>query len=344
MDDLTTIAGIGINTKEIVKTNNRSMYDVILNRWNDGHPYDYVVTTQGDGTVIKDAAVFNSKNIRQGSINANHGDIVDMGVNAVLGTFGLGKTMPLSVTQNPEMVFYLGSPARMVVNCQGNEYNSDEMGFVVLDRVYDTCRVTVIGTGDGAYHLIAGRTDELDSFKYFEDLITKDETKEINFEFTRPMLGMVGSVDYLKSLVLTDIEKLLTTYGKNQTLSIAKQNLLSDDYEKSLLGIFRFRRESENWIDTNQLVRSLVLLLGTEGLDFNDKIEQMDLQSEVFGTVNTIENLKGSSGKTPTLNGSRSYAEYEEMMVQANKYASEDNDAMAYANYLAARMYLYEVW
>lgn len=169
--NLSTLDGLGVQTKEWINVGERNVIDKVLGLWSEGRPIDYAFA-DGDGTVLKKSALISGSETVD--FNSNHGALVDISTNWIMNKLGLGITTSVTTNYSEKgLTFYLGSPATMQVKC-GEVVKSDNEGWVIMeDKNIDDCTVTLTSIGEGGiYHLVVGRDDK---WKYFEGEIKKDE-------------------------------------------------------------------------------------------------------------------------------------------------------------------------
>lgn len=169
--NLSTLDGLGVQTKEWINVGERNVIDKVLGLWSEGRPIDYAFA-DGDGTVLKKSALISGSETVD--FNSNHGALVDISTNWIMNKLELGITTSVTTNYSEKgLTFYLGSPATMQVKC-GEVVKSDNEGWVIMeDKNIDDCTVTLTSIGEGGiYHLVVGRDDK---WKYFEGEIKKDE-------------------------------------------------------------------------------------------------------------------------------------------------------------------------
>ena len=169
--NLSTLDGLGVQTKEWINVGERNVIDKVLGLWSEGRPIDYAFA-DGDGTVLKKSALISGSETVD--FNSNHGALVDISTNWIMNKLELGITTSVTTNYSEKgLTFYLGSPATMQVKC-GKVVKSDNEGWVIMeDKNIGDCTVTLTSIGEGGiYHLVVGRDDK---WKYFEGEIKKDE-------------------------------------------------------------------------------------------------------------------------------------------------------------------------
>ena len=249
---LQTITGIGFKTKEWINLTNRTVFDNVLGRWEQGRPASYV-KTDGDATVLKKSASF----VGDGNINvvANHGNVPDKSVNLVLTELGLGKTIATVVNSNFNgAVFYMGSPALMKVNCGSGDITETD-GFVwMANKNIVDCMVKLTGTANGVYHLVMGNSADDESWKYTEGNISVGDTKNIS----------VNVVDFWYEQMLRETNSLLVTYPTNTNLNNMKMAINTKNRINLINSYILFRKQKLETIITWRMVNYLERIINIE--------------------------------------------------------------------------------
>ena len=154
------------------------------------------VMADGDGTVLPKSSEFGAGRIIK--VNSSHMNLVVNSVNLILQELGY-RTIPGLAYSNDnldkKLIFFIGSPAYLDVKCDNEQSKiSDVDGFVVIDdKNYKDCIVSVIGTGNGAYHLLNGQISKEDSWVY-----KNAETKQSKVDKYRVIVqsgAVLGVVD-----------------------------------------------------------------------------------------------------------------------------------------------------
>lgn len=207
--NLSTLDGLGVQTKEWINVGERNVIDKVLGLWSEGRPIDYAFA-DGDGTVLKKSALISGSETVD--FNSNHGALVDISTNWIMNKLELGITTSVTTNYSEKgLTFYLGSPATMQVKC-GEVVKSDNEGWVIMeDKNIGDCTVTLTSIGEGGiYHLVVGRDDK---WKYFEGEIKKDEKLYL----------LVSQIDDSWQILRRDFKNL----GASKALKAAeKKNIL----------------------------------------------------------------------------------------------------------------------
>lgn len=261
LDILRAVVAMGVSTKEWINLGDRTVFDKVLGVWPDGKPTSFEYG-EGDGTVLKKSAKFDGDVYDE--INASHGDMVDKGISEVFTELGLGTVADGTETYDlaDTLVFYLGSPVEMRVKCDDQDSVPDEEGFVVIkDQNYDNCQVSLVGTGSGVYHLVMGKTDEENSWKYFEGEIDNGQIKLININ---PSDGSIvldtNSEELVYELIKRDLSLLRGMFADNllaDSLEMANRRNVDGLVDK----FFAFRLKKRETKISERIVNNLEILL-----------------------------------------------------------------------------------
>jgi len=257
-DKFTAVLGKGEQTKEWINLGERSIFDKILGLWEQGKPVSFLYG-EGDGTVLKKSAKF------EGDIYvekvSEHRTILDRSVNFVLSELGLGKTMvEIAVQNDPMAVFYLGSPAKMTVNCNSGVGVTDVEGWVTMaNKNIVDCQVGLLGTGGGTYHLVMGNSSDDSSWQYSEGEIGVGETKNIS----------VADKDFWYGQVLRDTNLLLGQFSGNKNLLKMKAAAEGKNFNQLLDVYLAFRKEKRETKITLLVINYLEKILGIEKAGVN---------------------------------------------------------------------------
>jgi len=163
-----------------------------------GSGYEY--TTNGDGTVLQISASLNNYSENLAKIyNTNHMQLIKNSTETVSSIMDGDFYVPTSgieyIAQKPQLVFFLGSPAYLSVQCDnGPVWTSNSQGFIIEDdNGYNVCNVEVIGTGRGYYELVMGRSDTDSDWKYYKGSIRENQKRVYKF-----YPGVIGQTKILQ--------------------------------------------------------------------------------------------------------------------------------------------------
>lgn len=241
---LTSVIGEGVPTHEFVNLGNQSWLNRILGAWPDGEPLDYVYGA-GDGTVLKKSANYGEDNME---IQSKHGEIVNNSLAEVLSSIGLngGYFTGDSEDLTGRMVFFVGSPVQMKVDCGlGDVQTADSMGFVVVDPQDHECRVNIDAIGDGGtYHLVLGKIGNEDSWQYAENEVSAGGGDVLVVDGKTGELVPVKNDGYWYELINREIKLLSEKYPKNFYLKAMKESAVRKNIMSLIANVFDFRRTS----------------------------------------------------------------------------------------------------
>ena len=264
-NNLLAIVGKNNETKEWLRLGERGLFEKRLGYWPDGKVLSSS-NGDGDGTVpLKSAKFIDDPYIE---LDSNHGEIPDKAINTVIGELGLSNigTSKVNIYDlDNKLVFYLGSPAFLNINCGGSEYVSDEMGFAFIDNqnLLD-CRVNVVGTDNGEYHLVAGKVGD-DNWSYFEDNIQIGQTDTYIWDGSNnEMKNSVDNKNRLWSLVGEDNNKLKEGFGNLSKLVELTNNINNKNINNCINNVFSFRKDKKEDVISFRMIDSLMKLLAIE--------------------------------------------------------------------------------
>ncbi|MBU1117959.1 hypothetical protein KKD37_03275 [Patescibacteria group bacterium] len=305
---LLTVDGIGNDTKEWINLGSRSMFDTVLGIWKDGRPKSYMYDL-GDGTVLKESALISGAETAE--FISTHRNLVDESTNLIVSKLGLGTTVVVQDKNvSSVVVFFLGSPADMIVNCEGIN-KSDDNGWVFFENVgMENCQVSLVGKdGGGVYHLVFG---DGESWNYVEDVIEDGET--IN------LLAVENQVNW--RILINDFSSLGATEAK---LSAIDHNIYRTIDEYIL-----FRQKNHNFDFGDEIIEKLRILLEMEDPLKDDKSDFYNLALRSRSVVDTTERLLAKKSISPGYFAAITYEQANNLMRHGRDYA---------ANYLAYRLF-----
>lgn len=307
-DKILTIDGVGVTTREWINLGERSLFDKVLGIWEEGRPLSYL-NGAGDGTVLKKSALILDADKQE--FTSNHGEIVDKSVNLILNRLSLGVT----VTQNlsypgKQSIFYLGSPAKMYVNCGGSVIQDVEGWIVIPDKDLDACQLSLTGKdGGGLYHLVRG---DKDSWQYFEGEINDQEVLNLSNEGVENQWAMLRRA-------------VIEVGATNMINPIDQRNILVsiDEYIK-------YRKLNKVFKNSEDILNNLRIILDT-GIFSNTEIKAMFTKAKASQSlVETNLRLLARFRKIPTYSASINNEQANILMKEGRNYA---------ANYLANKLY-----
>ncbi len=194
-----TMDGVGEKTPWKIKLKEITLVDKVLGLWEEGS-FSGTVNDDGDNTVVESSSKIDG--VAYQLLSSRHREIVDLTVPQVLeklGLSGVNVTASVSSDMSNYLVFFIGSPANIAVDCGFGNMLSDLDGFVKIPRS-DKCKVSVIGTGKGIYYLYAVDGKDTGTWHYFEDIliIIKQrvlcmtfQTRDLLWLKTKRMLGLL---------------------------------------------------------------------------------------------------------------------------------------------------------
>jgi len=348
-NNLEAVGGNGFESKEYLNLGERAVYDKILGYWPDGGITGFTNTKESDGTVLKKSAVFTGDN--SSFVNSKHSDLPSNYVGGVFNILGLGITKnPVNnLSESDKVIFFIGSPAYLSVVCDdGVIRTSDEMGFVVVDKNnLKSCKVFVVGTGSGIYHLVLGNSINENSWLYFEDSINNSETKIVEYDVVNGSLLLSDiNKDYLYKQLISDATILQGFYPSNSDLA----KLISDTRNKKINDVtddfFKFRKKNHDYVKTAVVLDEIGLILKIENKNITitdtNKVNSKFVSDKSL--VDRLARLNKTINKIPSEFGANSYKMMDEMAadLKINLYMGKLNNS--YVDAILGSKLANEVW
>ncbi|MFA6250362.1 MAG: hypothetical protein WC686_02525 [Candidatus Shapirobacteria bacterium] len=255
-------------TDEWLRLTRRTVWDKMLGIWQDGR-----VTGssqgEGDGTVLKKSAAFSDDSYYQ--IGGNHADMANNLADYLGDQLGLGVTglfQEASTNWDHKLVFYLGSPATMTVQCDQGQEEAPEDGFVVIDHVgQQKCLVLIKAETDGIYHLVTGNSGRDDSWNYFEENLAVGQSRSLIISATTGEVEKSPGSEDLMFLQITNLlKKLKADYSKNRSIMEAVRAAERKDIDRTLAHYFKFSFQTGDFRGVDLVVRfSEMIIKGQAG-------------------------------------------------------------------------------
>lgn len=259
--NLETINGNEYKTKEWIGLKKNNIFDKILGIWPDGRIDNYLYSYDGDGTVLTKSSNFKLENYFE--IDSNHGDIIDKSIEKVLSDLNLNEDIIINnndSTLDNYLVFFIGSPAILSVSCDGKEPILENDGFVMIkNESYKSCEIKMIATDSGLVHLVLGNTNN-NNWSYFENEVVKDEEDKIIIDPNNgELINNLKNIEFIKQIILDDLNKLLIKYPKDNNLKQAISFTKMNQSALVLNKVFDFRRNKNENLSTEKIIENLVL-------------------------------------------------------------------------------------
>lgn len=346
-DYFKAMVGMGLGTKEWANLGERSVFDRILGYWPDGKPISYEYG-EGDVTVLKKSAKFEGDSFEE--VAADHQAIVDRAIPNILAELGLGGGAAGSGDYDltDYLVFYLGSPATMRVRCDDGGEIADELGWVVIKDVgYQQCRIGLEGTTGGIYHLVMGRSDEENSWRYLEDEIGAGETKTVVIDGQKiDLAAEEGNLDYLYELVRRDANYLLGIYQGDVNLNGVLVGIERRDLAIILNKLFAFRKARREAIISERMLENIKLILAINNLG-TERVVAGNMLTKITRLKNLVDRNTTVMLRRRRLPGSfesLSYFYLEKLAAEAGqKFDGGEYGGVAADEILVSRLYG-EIW
>jgi hypothetical protein len=345
------MVGDGFKTKSWLTLGEINSFDKTLGVWLEGRPTGETWGLVGDGTVLGVSAKFDEDSGGYDLVASNHGQIPSKAIGQVLTELGLGSA---SVSEGSgglgkPLVFFLGSPARLTVKCdQAAEVEQDDLGFVIIRNPdnFNQCVARVVGTGNGTYHLVAGRVGNDESWSYWEKEIENMAEDRIIFSAKDGKLNEKASLDYIYQLIDRDLGVLKTAYGEDQNLNLAILATKDRDGEKILSYLSSWRRlKKETGLSLRTLDKvEMVLRQKYTGVSANLASSSLTQLQQKKVVVDSYTRLYARQGKTPTEYGAVNYLKLEELLTEMKLEISKGNFALAVAAGKVGEVLVGDIW
>jgi pimeloyl-ACP methyl ester carboxylesterase len=315
------VVGRGKNTKEWINLGERTVFDKVLGLWEKGKPISYSYG-DGDGTVLKKSAKFDGDTFEEKI--SDHGNLPNNSVNLVLQKLGLGITIVETANDNlPKAVFYIGSPANMIVNCGSGETIVDTDGWVVVpNKKAEDCSIKLIGRENGTYHLVMGNSNSDEGWYYVEDEIQIGSEKNISLK----------DRDFWYRELNNKTLDLLNQFSGNKNLLSLKTAIDAKNIDNALVAYLNFRKEKKETNITGSMIQELEKILSIEKIMTAKEIETKRILALSYKNIaDKTALLLQKMRINPTIWQALNYVQAETLMKTPG-----------YANYLLAGK-LYEI-
>lgn len=340
--DLHTFVGLGFDTKEFLTLGERTFFEKRLDIWPDGHLLNKTFSSYGDQTVLSASARMGNNFYE---IDSQHGVLPDESIEQIMNILGLssdGLTMVDYNNLDSSLVFYIASPAHLEVECGGQLYLSDEMGFVVVDKSVDfsNCSVDVVADGDGGnYKLVVG--DSQNSWwSKFEGEVLSEQTDNYLFD---------------KKAILVKDDNIFEIY-RQYCLDLLDEYVGNDDLDKCLLAcdnkdadllidsVFGFRDGHRDFNISWDMLDKLIPVLEVEIVDEGEANYILENGQDMFSLVDKVADLKDALGVATDDFGAESFGLAQKLFETASDdYDWGDYDFMK-SRFNLAKMILEQVW
>jgi len=207
---LTTMVGENYSTLDAIQIEDRSSFDELLGKWEDGKPTGKEFSTEGDGTILLKSAAISGVSIE--SLNLNHSSLISEadGLAKIIDLLDLSITDFVTDTQvsprSPSLVFLLHSPAEMTLkNPPSGTITSEEDKLIVVPNAQTgEYELEITGTESGIYHLEIGQlTENEDIWQTLCIEISLGETQILQIDFNSETPKTIPVIDNNGSLSLT---------------------------------------------------------------------------------------------------------------------------------------------
>ncbi len=239
----------GAETKSRVLLSEQDLVDKVLNKWGDGS-FDGYEYADGDGTILTTSAKISGDSFIQ--LQATHRKMVDLSVNNIMNELQLRPLAILKQNEDPTengAVFFIGSPAYLEVDCTGYlTKTSDKFGFVSFPILKndDKCKLKVVGTGNGAFHVFASYHDSPNVWEKYEGTISKGQVINLSYRVIGNSLVLdQESNNQLWEIIKLKLKNLHKTYLGDNNLDQAYKAAEKKNWLQTLRWTYEFSNKSK---------------------------------------------------------------------------------------------------
>lgn len=344
-----TYTGTGKLTKEFVNISDRNIFDKLLGIWPDGRPISYT-STDGDGTVIKKSARFETGTTDFYTLKSNHSSIIDNSLDTLKIDLNLTEAFTSITDENlaGNMVIFIGSPVDASLRCGDSSPVVAQDGFILVKKELNkNCILNLDGTGNGKYHLVLGDVDNSDNWYYHEDTVEVGQNIKFNLNLS------INAPDYasqnpsfLYQQIKNDVELLTTNYGSNKYLSDALVAVDLKDNNKILDNIFGFRKLKKESEISGRILNNLEMLLVIDNKSVSQNVA-MNTYKKALQNKSTVDRMTGiysKRGIIPSSFSSLSYQSLENQITKLKKNKKNKNYPLIMAESKLVSKYATEIW
>lgn len=316
--ELAPYVGINQKTEEKIVLAERNIFDKVANIWPDGKPIKYVYG-DGDGTVLTSRATI--ADYQPVKINSGHGDIVNNSLNDLMNKLNMNfSDNVISDNYSDSLVFFMGSPADYSVKCDENEKVEDHDGWVLIkNNNFQKCAVSIIGTNDGTYHFIIGKTGG--KWAYFENQIKNGQIVNIDVNPTDgDIVNDSENAAFLENLINSDLNLLLSKFPNTTKLNQIKLNIQNKKHELAVNYLFDFRKTNNENEISSRLIGNIGKLWKISKINYSVSQAKNGFltASQRKSLVEKIALLNNRRGITPNTVATKNY-------FTGNKYLNESS-------------------
>jgi len=342
--NLTSYVGTGQKTKEWINLVDGSIFDKALGIWPDGKPFSY---SYGDGDirVLKKSASLNADTFIE--MKSNHNEIVNKSLNNLLYKLDLSSSNDSIYDDfSNNLVFFMGSPAKISVACDQDSPVEEQNGFVIIkNKNYKKCLVNLNGTGHGDYHLITGNTDQ-NNWHYFQNVIELNENLQITINpVDGDLLVDDSNISFLNKLISDDVNLLTDKYGNNINLKNSLISLNNKDINALITAVFNFRKEKKENEITNRIIENSELLFEIFNKNYSESLAKTNYNKSLQdkSLVDKVSQLNVRKGIVIKENSAGSYKKAEELINDSALMFKSKKYSESFIKSLLASKYLSEV-
>jgi len=335
---LKLFVGNGFKTTDSINLKDNNVFDKILGIWPDGRIESVSYSTSGDSTVLVKSANYGKNDFVE--INSDHGEIVNKTVNQVMTEIGLSQVDLISESQDfsNNLVVFVGSPVNYSVKCDNESPVNDIDGFVVIkNNSYNSCIVNLVGNGEGLIHVVIGNTND-GNWSYFEKNITNGEIDNIKINPTNgEIINNKDSVLFLKSMIKTDINSLLSSNKNNKYLNEALKNLDKNQSKNLIINIFGFRNEKSETLLSEKIINNATIWLSlTSKCSKNEATKGLKIINNYQDLIKNLISFKSKKNLKINENAAISFQKMNALLeVNKEKLDQKDYSTVCANNFTA---------
>ncbi|MDP4009880.1 MAG: hypothetical protein Q8P53_02740 [Candidatus Shapirobacteria bacterium] len=349
LDKFKTYTGTGKSTKEFINIGDRNIFDKLLGIWPDGRPISYT-STDGDGTVLKKSARFETGTTDFYTLKSNHSSIIDNSLDILKTDLNLTEAFTSITDENlaGNMVIFIGSPVDASLRCGDSSPIVAQDGFILVKKELNkNCILNLDGTGNGEYHLVLGDVDNSDNWYYHEDTVEVGQNIKFNLNLS------INAPDYasqnpsfLYQQIKDDVELLTTNHGSNKYLTDALIAVDLKDNNKILDNVFGFRKLKKESEISGRILNNLEMLLVTDNKSVSQNVA-MNTYKKALQNKSTVDRMTGiylKRGIMPSSFSSLSYQSLENQITKLKKNKKNKNYPLMMAESKLVSKYATEIW
>ncbi|MFA5828129.1 MAG: hypothetical protein WC841_02025 [Candidatus Shapirobacteria bacterium] len=332
------MTGVGKSTEEWINLTCRNIIDRSFGIWPDGHPVGWKYGN-GDGTVLLRSAVFPGD--IHDEVVSDHGVLPSVLIDRILTELELG--VPIGIVSDfyhdNAKIFFIGSPATMSLDCDGDTLNMDEMGFIVVGDSYRFCKINLTGIADGGeYHLVWGDTSGAESWEYIEGEI--EGGQEIKLKVDMEKMEVASSTENgvtIFELMDRDLTLLKLKYPQNKSLLSAYGAFKKKNWNLFYERLTDFRRQTNEDRVSGRVIGYLRSYMAIYGQKINNRLMASFLYKGSGFEVKLVDSLLNKRASLSLL-GAQNYEKMIEVYGKMGVDLKKSNYVSVFDSVLISRL------